>query len=200
MRKRLGQPPLSGRLDARGDLWANSNTNFFSTMAGTISIEVSDGVLHKFALLSRILGFVDLKTWLSARVPDPRVTGVPFQTLTADFKGRDGDFYSNDLLLRGPVMNISALGHMRLGDGNVDMQVGMVPFKTVNWLVAKVPLIGGGLSADHFVAAYFHVTGPLSNPRVVPKPITSMAYFLTNVIKLPINIIKGFGRNGGGGN
>jgi hypothetical protein len=195
-----GQPPLSGRLDARGDLWANSNTNFFSTMAGTISIEVSDGVLHKFALLSRILGFVDLKTWLSARVPDPRVTGVPFQTLTADFKGRDGDFYSNDLLLRGPVMNISALGHMRLGDGNVDMQVGMVPFKTVNWLVAKVPLIGGGLSADHFVAAYFHVTGPLSNPRVVPKPITSMAYFLKNVIKLPINIIKGFGHNGGGGN
>jgi AsmA-like C-terminal region len=194
------QPPLSGRLNAKGDLWANSNTNFFSTMAGTISIEVSDGVLHKFALLSRILGFVDLKTWLSARVPDPRVTGVPFQTLTADFKGRDGDFYSNDLLLRGPVMNISALGHMRLGDDNVDMQVGMVPFKTVNWLVAKVPLIGGGLSADHFVAAYFDVTGPLSNPRVVPKPITSMAYFLTNIIKLPLNIIKGFGHNGGGGN
>ena len=122
---------------------------------------------------------------------------MPFQTLTADFKGRDGDFYSNDLLLRGPVMNISALGHMRLGDGNVDMQVGMVPFKTVNWLVAKVPLIGGGLSSDHFVAAYFHVTGPLSNPRVVPKPITSMAYFLTNVIKLPLNIIKGFGHSGG---
>jgi hypothetical protein len=194
------QPPLSGRLNATGDLWANSNTNFFSTMAGTVSIEVSDGVLHKFALLSRILGLVDLKTWLSARVPDPRVTGVPFQTLTADFKGRDGDFYSNDLLLRGPVMNISALGHMRLENGNVDMQVGMVPFKTVNWLVAKVPLIGGGLSADHFVAAYFHVTGPLSNPRVVPKPITSMAYFLTNVIKLPLNIIKAFGHNGGGGN
>ena len=193
-------PPLSGQLNAKGDLWANSNTDFFNTMAGTISIEVSDGVLHKFALLSRILGFVDLKTWLSAKVPDPRVNGVPFQTLTADFKGRDGDFYSDDLLLRGPVMNISALGHMRLGDGNVDMLVGMVPFKTVNWLMAKVPLIGGGLSADHFVAAYFHVTGPLSNPRVVPKPITSMAYFLTNVLKLPLNIIKGFGHSGGGGN
>ena len=97
-----GQPPLSGRLRARGDLWANSNTDFFNTMAGTMSIEVSDGVLHKFALLSRILGFVDLKTWLSAKVPDPRLNGVPFQTLTADFKGRDGDFYSDDLLLRGP--------------------------------------------------------------------------------------------------
>jgi hypothetical protein len=193
-------PPLSGRLKAKGDLWANSNTDFFNTLAGTVSIEVTDGVLHKFALLSRILGFVDLKTWLSVKVPDPRVNGVPFQTLTADFKGRDGDFYSDNLLLRGPVMNISALGHMRLGDGNVDMQVGMVPFKTVNWLVAKVPIIGGGLSTDHFVAAYFHVTGPLSNPHVVPQPITSMAYFLTNVLKVPLNIIKEIGHDGGSGN
>jgi hypothetical protein len=195
-----GQPPLTGRLKAKGDLWANSNTDFFNTLAGTISIEVTDGVLHKFALLSRILGFVDLKTWLSAKVPDPRINGVPFQTLTADLEGRDGDFHSDNLLLRGPVMNISALGHIRLGDGNVDMQVGMVPFKTVNWLVAKVPLIGGGLSSDHFVAAYFHVTGPLSNPRVVPQPITSVAYFLTNVLKVPLNIIKGIGNNGGNGN
>ena len=194
------EPPLSGRLKAKGDLWANANTDFFNTMAGTVSIEVTDGVLHKFALLSRILSFVDLKTWLSAKVPDPRVNGVPFQTLTADFKGRDGDFYCDNLLLRGPVMNISALGHMRLGDGNVDMQVGMVPFKTVNWLVAKVPLIGGGLSSDHFVAAYFHVTGPLKNPHVVPQPITSVAYFLTNVLKVPLNIIKGMGQDGGSGN
>jgi uncharacterized protein YhdP len=192
-------PPLSGRLNARGDLWANSNTDFFNTMAGTVSIEVTDGVLHKFALLSRVLGFLDLKTWLTATMPDPRVNGVPFQTLTADFKGREGDFYSDDLLLRGPVVNISAFGHIRLGNDNVDMVVGMAPFKTVNWLVAKVPLIGEGLSSHHFVAAYFHVKGPLNNPRVVPKPITSVEYFLTNVLKAPINVIKAFGRGGGSG-
>jgi hypothetical protein len=194
------EPPLSGRLSVKGDLWADSNTDFFRTMAGTLSVEVDDGVLHKFALLSSILGYIDLKTWLSAKVPDPRLSGVPFQTLTADFKGRDGDFYSDNLLLRGPVMNISALGHMRLDDGNIDMQVGMVPFKTVNWLMAKVPIIGGGLSSDHFVAAYFHVTGPLSHPHVVPQPITSVAFFLTNVLKLPLNIIKGIGHDGGEGN
>jgi AsmA-like C-terminal region len=194
------QPALSGRLKANGDLWADSNTDFFNTMAGTVSMEVTDGVLHKFALLSRILSFVNLKTWLSAKVPDPRVNGVPFQTLTADLKGRDGDFYSQNLLLRGPVMNISALGHVRLADGNVDMQVGMVPFKTVNWLVAKVPLIGSGLSSNHFIAAYFHVTGPLGNPHVVPQPITSVAYFLTNVLKLPLSIIEGIGHEGAGSN
>lgn len=200
---RLAEPaapsPLSGRLKARGDLWADADTDFFATMAGTISAEVTDGVLHKFALLSRILSFVNLKTWLSAEVPDPRVRGVPFQSLSADFRGRNGDFYSDNLLLRGPVMNISALGHMRLRDNTVDMRVGMAPFKTVNWLVAKLPIIGGGLATDHLLAAYFHVTGPLSNPRVVPMPITSVAYFLTHVLKLPLNVIHGIGGKGGSG-
>lgn len=193
------QPPLSGRLEAKGDLWADSNTDFFNTLAGTLSIEVTGGVLHKFALLSRILGFINLETWLSAKVPDPRINGVPFQTLKADFEGRDGDFYSENLLLRGPVMNISALGHILLSNSNVDMEVGMVPFKTVNWLVGRVPIIGSGLSSNHFVAAYFHVTGPLSNPRVVPQPITSVAHFLKNVLKLPLNIIEGIGQSGSGG-
>jgi hypothetical protein len=191
--------PLSGRLNAEGDLWADSNADFFDTMAGTVSIDITDGVLHKFTLLSRILGLINVQTWLSAKVPDPRVRGVPFQTLTADFKGRDGDFYCDNLLLRGPVMNISAMGHVRLANANVDMEVGMVPFKTVNWLVGKVPIIGPGLSSDHFVAAYFHVTGPLKNPHVFPKPITSVAYFLTNVLKLPINILKGIGAKANGG-
>ena len=56
-----GQFPLSGRLKAKGDLWANSNTDFFDTSAGTVSFEVSDGVLHKFTLLSRILGLMHLE-------------------------------------------------------------------------------------------------------------------------------------------
>ena len=153
-------------------------------------------------MLSRVLGLINLKTWLSAQVPNPSINGVPFQSLTADFKGNDGNFYCDNLLLRGPVMNISAQGNVRLSDGVVDMEVGMVPFKTVNWLVAQVPIIGQGLAANHLMAAYFKVSGPLSDPYVVPLPITSVAHFLANVFKLPINILKGVGEGvtGGGGN
>jgi hypothetical protein len=194
-------PPLQGRLNAAFDVWADADTDFFDTMNGSISVDVSKGVLHKFALLSRILGLIDLKTWLSAKVPDPRVNGVPFESLTADFKGDNGDFYSDNLLLRGPVMNISAQGNVHLGDGVVDMEVGMVPFKTVNWLVAKVPIIGEGLAANHLLAAYFKVSGPLGNPRVVPMPITSVAHFFTYILKLPISILQGVGQGvSGGGN
>jgi hypothetical protein len=191
-------PPLRGRLKSSFDVWANADTDFFSTLNGSISVDVSKGVLYKFALLSRVLGLIDLKTWLSAKVPDPRVNGVPFETLTADFKGDNGDFYSDNLLLRGPVMNISARGHVRLSDNVVDMEVGMAPFKTVNWLMSQVPIIGEGLAANHLLAAYFKVSGPLGDPRVVPMPITSVAHFFTYILKLPINIMQGVGQSVGG--
>lgn len=194
-------PPLSGSMKSAFDIRANASTDFFNTMGGTISVDLSDGLLHKFTLLSRVLGLINLKTWLSAQVPNPSINGVPFQSLTADFKGNDGNFYSDDLLLRGPVMNISAQGNVRLSDGVVDMEVGLVPFKTVNWLVSQVPIIGQGLAANHLMAAYFKVSGPLGDPYVVPLPITSVAHFLANVFKLPINILKGVGEGvtGGGG-
>lgn len=188
-------PSLRGRLKSTFDVWANADTDFFDTMNGSISVDVRKGVLYKFALLSRVLGLIDLKTWLSAQVPDPRINGVPFESLTADFKGDNGDFYSNNLLLRGPVMNISAQGHVQLGDGNVEMEIGMVPFKTVNWLMSQVPIIGEGLAANHLLAAYFKVSGPLGNPRVVPMPITSVAHFFTYILKLPIDIMQGVGQS-----
>lgn len=197
-----GAPPLSGSMKAAFDIRANASTNFFNTMGGTIAVDLSDGLLHKFTLLSRVMSLINLKTWLSAQVPNPSINGVPFQSLTADFKGSDGNFYSDNLLLRGPVMNISAQGNVRLSDGVVDMEVGLVPFKTVNWLVSQVPIIGQGLAANHLMAAYFKVSGPLGDPYVVPLPITSVAHFLANVFKLPINILKGVGEGvtGGGGN
>jgi len=189
------ESPLSGRLNATADLWADTDTDFFRTLAGSISTEVSDGVLHKFTLLSRVLSLIDLKTWLSAQAFDPRVNGVPFQSLSANFKGSGGDFYTDDLQLQGPVMNIYARGNVHLDNGDVNLEIGMVPFKTVNWLMAKLPIIGQGLGTSHILAAYFRVSGLLSDPRVRPMPIASVEHFFTNILKIPINIFNGAGGN-----
>jgi len=40
------------------------------------------------------------------------------------------------------------------------------------------------------VAAYFHVKGPVSDPSILPKPITSVANFVKKTLGMPINIIR----------
>ncbi len=94
--------PLLGHLFLATDLWANTDTNFFETLAGDMTITVRDGTLNKFTLLSRLLSFIDIKNWLSAQIPDPRIAGVPFKTIFTDFKGNGGLFYTDNFALKGP--------------------------------------------------------------------------------------------------
>ncbi|MGC2493823.1 AsmA-like C-terminal domain-containing protein [Candidatus Binatus sp.] len=186
------QSPLLGHLFLATDLWANTDTNFFETLAGDMTITVRDGTLNKFTLLSRLLSFIDIKNWLSAQIPDPRIAGVPFKTIFTDFKGNGGLFYTDNFALKGPVMDITASGSVQFGAGTLDMDVGVFPFDTVDWVLNHIPVIGDRLGAGtgKLVAAYFHVKGPVSDPSIVPKPITSVANFVKKTLGMPINIIR----------
>jgi uncharacterized protein YhdP len=149
------------------------------------------GTLNRFALVTRLLSFIDLKNWLTARLPDPRLNGIPFDALSATLNGADGNFRTNDFRLTGPVMEITARGNVRLNDNTIDMEISLIPFDTMNWLVRHIPIIGKNLAGGShgLVAAYFQVSGPISNPSVVPKPITSVAEFVAKTLSMPINIL-----------
>jgi hypothetical protein len=185
------KPPLTGRLFTNADLWADTGPDFFDTLAGTLSLDVHDGKLDRLTLLNRILSLIDLKSWLTAHFPDPLVAGLPFTILTAHLKGTAGDFYTDDLRLEGPAMDITAMGDVRLGNQQVDMRVGLFPFHTANWIVHQIPIVGTNLGngSSGLVAAYFHVYGPFNDPTVRPKPITSVTEFVKKMLGLPINII-----------
>jgi hypothetical protein len=186
------QSPLLGHLFLAVDLWGNTDSNFFETLAGDMTITVRDGTLNKFTLLSRLLSFIDIKNWLSAQIPDPRVAGVPFKTIFTDFKGKGGLFYTDNFVLKGPVMDITASGSVQFGAGTLDMQVGMFPFDTVDWVLNHIPLIGQriGEGTGKMVAAYFHVKGPISDPSILPQPLSSVTNFIKKTLGMPINIIR----------
>jgi uncharacterized protein YhdP len=186
-----GKPLVTGKLFGDFDLWGDTNTDFFDTLAGKISVAAKDGRLEKFTLLSRLLGLIDLKNWLSAQVPDPRKTGLPFRFFTADFAGSDGALYTTDLLLDGPVMDITGTGAVGVGNGTVNMELGVLPFQTVNWIIAKIPLIGKSIAAStNILAAYFRVEGPVRDPKITPEPFTSAAQLVTKILTFPINLLS----------
>jgi AsmA-like C-terminal region len=185
------ETPILGKLAATGDLWANTNTDFFRTLGGTVSITMTDGTLNRFTLMKRILSLVNLKNWLTAQFPDPRKSGLPFKTLDADFRGTRGNFYTNNLRVSGPVMDITARGNIDLASNIMDMEIVLLALQTVNWLINNIPIIGKHLggATKHLVGAYFEVSGPTDNPTIRPKPLTSVAEFVLKTLTLPINIV-----------
>jgi uncharacterized protein YhdP len=179
-------------MDMTGDVWANTNTDFFATLAGTALVKLRDGTLDKFTLLSRLLEFIDVRSWVTAQIPDPRVSGLQFRTVTADFKGRDGVFYTDDLVLDGPAIDIVANGNLNLDQATLDMKIGLIPFNTVNWALSAIPIVGKNVAGGtkSIISAYFNVRGPIADPSVTPAPITSVAELLKKTIGLPVNIIR----------
>ncbi len=185
-------PQIVGKLDADADLLADTNNNFFETLGGTFSFKAKQGTLSKFKLLSRVLNTIDLGQWLTARIPDPRIAGLPFDTLNASFTGRDGVFHTEDLLLSGPVMTISAAGDINVAKSVLNMQIGMRPLSTVEKVVKEIPLLGRGIVTEQggILAAYFNVRGPMRDPTVTPAPVTSIAEIIKKTLGLPLNIIR----------
>ena len=185
------ETPIMGKLAATGDVWANTNTDFFRTLAGNVSLTMTDGTLNRFTLMKRILSLVNLKNWLTAQFPDPRKSGVPFKTVDADFRGTQGNFYTDNLRLSGPVMDITARGNIDFANSTMDMEIDLLALQTVNWLFNNIPIIGKHLggATGHLVGAYFQVRGPTENPTVRLKPLTSVAEFVLRTITLPINIV-----------
>jgi hypothetical protein len=186
------QSPVTGTGWVAADLWADTDGDFFQTMGGNAAITMRNGTINRMTLMSRLLGLIDLKSWLTANFPNPTESGLPFDTAFADLKGDDGIFFTENAIVQGPVMDITATGNVDIGRNNLDLRVGMFPFTTVNWLVNKIPLIGGNVAGgtNNLLAAYFHVTGPAGDPSVIPMPITSVTEFVKKTLGLPINLIR----------
>jgi AsmA-like C-terminal region len=186
------ESPVTGTGWVAADLWADTDGDFFQTMGGKAAVTLRNGTLNRMTLMSRLLGLIDLKSWLTAKFPNPTESGLPFDSVFADLKGNSGTFWTENAILQGPVMDITATGNVDIGKNNLDLEVGMFPFTTVNWLMNKIPLIGGNVAGGTttLLAGYFRVTGPAGDPSVVPMPITSVTEFVKKTLGLPINLIR----------
>ncbi len=186
------EAPIFGQLSLSEDLWGNMDTDFFDSLGGDIDVTIRDGTLNKFTLLSRMLSLLDIKNYLTARFPDPRVAGVPFKLIICDLKGSHGVFYTNNFALKGPVMEMAASGSVKFGDGTLDMEIGVFPFDTIDWVLNSIPVIGTrvGAGTGKLIAGYFNIKGSVSDPNITPKPITTFAEFIKKTLGMPINIIR----------
>jgi hypothetical protein len=186
------ESPIIGKTWVAADVRADTNGDFFETLQGRASLTIRDGILNRFKLLSRVLSLIDLKSWLTARIPDPTVNGLPFDTIFFDLKGDHGDFDIERFLLQGPVMDITATGNLNLAQSSMDMTLAAFPLSTFNWALSKIPIIGNNVadSAGTVVAAYLNAHGPVSDPSVTPMPITSVTEMIKKMLFLPINLIR----------
>jgi hypothetical protein len=168
---------VSGAL--RGDFYlqGRAGANFLPTSLGNFSLEIRNGVLHKFRSLAKVFSLLNVSQILSLKLPDMDREGMPFDRVAGTLHLKDGVLSSEDLFVESNAMNLSFVGELDLVQQRVEVVMGVKPLRTVDKIITKIPLAGWILAGDEkaLITAHFSITGATADPDVLPIPINSIS-------------------------
>jgi hypothetical protein len=187
---------IRGKL--RGDFFIIGETgaNYLPSSYGNFSIQVQDGVLHEFPVLSKIFSLLNVSQLFALRLPDMDREGMPFNNLTANFKLDKGVLKTEDLKIESDAMNQAYIGSVNLVNKEADFSVAIHPLGTVDKIVSRIPVAGWLLTGEDkaLLTAHFSAKGKFGNVSVNAMPLGTLSGptigLLQRTLKLPFKLVE----------
>lgn len=183
----VGELGINAKLSGQVNNWKN----------GSVAITSKQGRILRLRALSNIFKVVNLTDLFTS-----------FEYTGSDDKG----FAYNDLLLesfvdnnkliiekavvKGEGLNLFAKGFLDLGTLNTDIVVLIAPLKTLDAIVAKVPLVGRVIGGDNatVITIPVGIQGNIRDPEVTILPPSAVGEGLLSIVKnallLPFYILS----------
>ncbi len=185
-----GEFSLNGRLEGMLNNWKDGN----------LQIDSHQGRILRMKLLSKIFSVVNITDLFSmGQGGDGAGTsskGFPYTDLHLKTHVKDNDLIIDEAVVRGEGLNLFARGKMNLSTFELDVVVMISPFKTLDAIVSKVPLVGRVIGGETATLVTFPVgvTGKASDPQVTLLPPSAVGEGLVNIVKrtllLPFHILS----------
>jgi uncharacterized protein YhdP len=183
-----GSFQFATRLSARG----RDRESLLRSTEGPVELTARDGRIHQWAFLSNILAVLNVTNVIRGQFPDLRQEGLPYNTLRIK-----GEYWAEVLLvkegtLRGPTLGIVWNGEIFLWNSEVDLKVLASPFRTADWIIRKIPLVGYVMGKT-LISVPLTVKGDFHDPSVSFDPVGAGAGLLgvlERAITLPVKIIR----------
>ncbi len=162
------------------------------SLKGPVKLILADGRIYRMTLLSRILTYLNVNELVRGRLPDLEEEGFPYRTLNIRGVMSDGKFLLEEATMDAPSMGIVATGEVDLLSRKGDLEVLVSPFRTVDTVVRKIPILryilGGTL-----VAIPVTVRGDIGDPKVRTMDPASVGKGLLGIVertlKVPARVI-----------
>ncbi len=191
---------ISGKL--RGDFYLEGHTEkdrFWHTAGGGIHLQVKDGTLRKFRGLARVFSLLNISQIFAGKLPDMDKDGMPFTLLEGSIRVANGRLRTEDLHVVSEAMNMSLVGDQSLVEDTLNLDLGVMPLRTVDKVVSNIPVAGWVLAGDKkaLFTAHFKITGPTEAPKVTAVPVDSVSSTVFGIVKrtfgLPGKLVKDLG-------
>ena len=185
-----GEFSLNGRLEGGLDNWQEGN----------LQIDSHQGRILRMKLLSKIFSVVNITDLFSVGQGEDGVgtstKGFPYKDLLLKAHVKDNDLIIDEAVVRGEGLNLFARGKMNLATFELDVVVMISPFKTIDAIISRVPLVGRVIGGETATLVTFPVgvTGKASDPQVTLLPPSAVGEGLLNIVKrtllLPFHILS----------
>lgn len=182
----------------RGDFYlaGDIGSNFLRSSHGRFSIQIKDGVLRQFPVLSKVFSLLNVSQIFALQLPDMDLEGMPYEILTANFQLDKGILRSEDLTIRSEAMNQSYTGQLDLVSKEVDLAMAIHPLGTVDKIITRIPVAGWLLTGKDkaLLTAHFSVSGPVDDVSVMIMPLDTLSEptigLLRRTLGLPFKLLE----------
>jgi len=164
-----------------------------SSLRGRVDFLSQAGVIYRFPLLAKIFSFLNVTELLRGKLPDFTKNGFKYNTMTIKGDIRQGIFVIKEALLDGTTMQLAGQGEINLTNNKINLTILVAPFKTVDYLVSNIPVVGYILKGT-LISIPLKVTGDISDPSIfvlAPSAVgEGVLGMLKRTLTLPVKIIE----------
>ncbi len=185
---------ITGKFDFKGDLNSEGNADALKReMRGNVEFRSNDGIIQRAPLLAKIFAVLNVTELLRGKLPDFTTEGFKYNSINIKGEINRGVFLIQEAVVDGTTMQLVGQGEVDLVTDQINLTVLVAPFKTIDFLVSKIPgvryILGGTL-----ISIPLRVTGDLNDPSIVVMSPTAIGSGLIGMMKrtlnLPVKIIE----------
>ena len=185
---------VDGLFNLNGEIMAKARPDAFKkSLTGGLNFDAGQGRIYRFGMLAKIFALLNVTEIYRGEVPDLAGEGFAYNSMTANGVFEDGKLIIKETSIDSPSMGIAIEGDIDLIKQKVDLIVLVAPFKTIDRIVQKIPLVNNILGGK-LISIPFRAIGDLGDPDVIPLSPTAVGSGLLGILertlKLPITIIQ----------
>lgn len=183
---------MDGRYTLSGNILSDAaKKNFSKTLTGSFVFSAQEGRIYRLTLLSRILSVLNVSSLFKGNIPDITQKGFAYKNISLEADIKESKIYFTKAIIDGNDMTLIFNGWIDPINNTMDLTCLVAPFKTVDLIVEKIPIINT-LLGGRLVSIPIKATGNLFDPTVIPLHPSAVGQGLVNmmsdILKTPIKL------------
>ena len=145
---------------------------------------INDFKLNRAPTLAKLLSLADLKGLTDTLKGE----GISFDTLSIKYESNSSQIDIEEIFMIGPSISILIEGYVEKKSGLVSLKGTLVPAKTLNSVISKIPVVGdiliGKKVGEGLFGISFKIKGPPDNLKTTVNPVKTLTpRFITRALE-----------------